>query len=219
MEFQILGPVGLWLNGQWLPLGSDKERVLLAALALDAGRPVAISELIERLWDGDPPTRARENAHTYASRLRRRLRAADTGPDAPTIAGTVHTYTLKTARERVDRQRFQNLVDTALGSDGDARALELLSRAEQLWQGEALAGLPGLWAATVRRTLAETRLSASTSLARTFTRPGTAQCEGGAGDPTEAARGAGLLHPGGAGRAHGPVADHAGGASHGHHPG
>lgn len=163
MEFQILGPVGLRLNGHWLTLGSDKERVLLAALALDVGRPVAISELMERLWDGDPPARARENAHTYVSRIRRRLRAAGTGPGAPTIVGRAHTYTLRTARDSVDRQRFQHFVDAAFTSDDDARAVELLSRAEGLWQGEALAGLPGFWAATVRRTLAETRLSAGAS--------------------------------------------------------
>lgn len=163
MEFQILGPVGLRLNGHWLTLGSDKERVLLAALALDAGRPVAISELIERLWDGDPPARARENAHTYVSRIRRRLRAAGVRPDAPTIVGRAHTYILRTSRDSVDRQRFQHLVDAAFSSGSDARAAELLSQAEELWQGEALAGLPGLWAATVRRTLAEARLSAGTS--------------------------------------------------------
>ncbi|MEV0785093.1 tetratricopeptide repeat protein [Streptomyces sp. NPDC050423] len=163
MEFQILGPVGLRLNGHWLTLGSDKERVLLAALALDVGRPVAIGQLMERLWDGDPPARARENAHTYVSRIRRRLRVAGTGPGAPTIVGRAHTYTLRTARDSVDRQRFQHFVDSAFTSDGDARTVELLSRAEELWQGEALAGLPGFWAATVRRTLAETRLSASAS--------------------------------------------------------
>ncbi|MFD3486851.1 tetratricopeptide repeat protein [Streptomyces sp. NPDC058665] len=163
MEIQILGPVGLRLNGRWLKLGSDKERVLLASLALDVGRPVAISELIDRLWDGEPPERARENAHTYVSRIRRRLRDAGTGPGAPEIASRAHTYTLRTARDSVDRQRFQHFVDTAFSSEDDARAVELLSRAEELWQGEALAGLPGSWAATVRRTLAEARLSAGTS--------------------------------------------------------
>ncbi|MFI6080066.1 tetratricopeptide repeat protein [Streptomyces sp. NPDC051217] len=165
MEFQILGPVGLRLNGRWLTLGSDKERVLLASLALDVGRPVAISALMERLWDGDPPERARENAHTYVSRLRRRLRDAGTGPGAPTIIGRAHTYTLLTARDTVDRQRFQHFVDAAFSGDGDRdeRVVELLARAEELWQGEALAGLPGFWASTVRKALAETRLSASAS--------------------------------------------------------
>lgn len=163
VEFQILGPVGLRLNGRWLTLGSDKERVLLASLVLDVGRPVAIGALMERLWDGDPPERARENAHTYVSRLRRRLRDAGTGPGAPAIVGRAHTYTLHTARDTVDRQRFQHFVDAAFSGDGDERAVELLSRAEELWQGEALAGLPGFWASTVRQTLAESRLSACTS--------------------------------------------------------
>lgn len=164
MEFQILGPVGLRLNGRWLKLGSDKERILLASLALDVGRPVAISELMHRLWDGDLPDRARENAHTYVSRIRRLLRAAGTGPGAPSIEGRAHTYVLRAARDSVDRQRFQHFVDTAFATEGgDARAVELLSRAEELWQGEALAGLPGFWAETVRTTLAETRLSAGTS--------------------------------------------------------
>lgn len=97
------------------------------------------------------------------SRIRRRLRDAGTGPGAPEIVGRAHTYTLRTARDSVDRQRFQHFVDTAFTSEDDARAVELLSRAEELWQGEALAGLPGSWAATVRRTLAEARLSAGTS--------------------------------------------------------
>ncbi|MGW2589329.1 AfsR/SARP family transcriptional regulator [Streptomyces sp. NPDC001515] len=163
MDIQILGPVGLRLNGHWLALGSDKERVLLAALALDAGRPVAIGELIERLWDGDPPARARENTHTYVSRLRRRLHPPDAGPDAPALLGRAHTYTLMTPPGAVDRRRFQDLVDAARAETDDARAVASLARAEALWQGEALAGLPGLWAATVRRTLAESRLAASTS--------------------------------------------------------
>ncbi|MEV8413619.1 BTAD domain-containing putative transcriptional regulator [Streptomyces niveus] len=164
MEFQILGPVGLRLNGRWLKLGSDKERILLASLALDVGRPVAISELMNRLWDGDLPDRARENAHTYVSRIRRLLRAAGTGPGAPSIEGRAHTYVLRAARDSVDRQRFQQFVDAAFATDGgDARAVELLSRAEELWQGEALAGLPGFWAETVRTTLGETRLSAGMS--------------------------------------------------------
>ncbi|MEE4491409.1 AfsR/SARP family transcriptional regulator [Streptomyces sp. BE230] len=160
MKIQILGPVGLWLNGHWLQLGSDKERVLLAALALEAGRPVAISALMERLWDGDPPERARANTHTYVSRIRGRLRPGGTGPDAPTIVGRAHTYTLRAGPDCVDRQHFQHLVDAAFTSDSDPRAVELLARADEVWQGDALAGLPGLWAAGVRRTLAESRLNA-----------------------------------------------------------
>ncbi|WP_369227149.1 tetratricopeptide repeat protein [Streptomyces sp. R39] len=167
VEFQVLGPVGLRVDGRRVELGSDKERALMAALALDVGRPVALDVLMDRLWDGEPPPRARENTHSYVSRLRRRLRlAGPASPSAPRIISRAHTYTLEAARDSVDWRRFQDLVAqagaAAAGGD-DERAATLLDRAERLWQGEALAGLPGLWAETVRRTLAERRLSATVS--------------------------------------------------------
>ncbi|QJT05534.1 tetratricopeptide repeat protein [Streptomyces asoensis] len=167
VEFQVLGPVGLRANGRRVELGSDKERTLLGLLALDVGRPVALGVLMDRLWDGEPPPHARENAHSYVSRLRRRLRLADpSSAGAPRIVSRAHTYTLEAARESVDWHRFQQLVARAgaVAADGDdERTAALLDRAEGLWRGEALAGLPGLWAETTRRMLAERRLGAAVS--------------------------------------------------------
>ncbi|WP_258575375.1 AfsR/SARP family transcriptional regulator, partial [Streptomyces shenzhenensis] len=114
VEFQVLGPVGLRVDGRRVELGSDKERALMAALALEVGRPVALDMLMDRLWDGEPPPRARENAHSYVSRLRRRLRlAGPSSPSAPRIISRAHTYTLEAARESVDWRRFQDLVAQA----------------------------------------------------------------------------------------------------------
>ncbi|WLW58720.1 ATP-binding protein [Streptomyces sp. YU58] len=49
-------------------------------------------------------------------------------------------------------------------ADGDdERTAALLDRAERLWRGDALAGLPGLWPESARRTLAERRLGATVS--------------------------------------------------------
>lgn len=167
MELQLLGPVGLRVSGRRVELGSDKERALLASLALESGRPVALDALVDRLWDGDPPPQARANIHTYVSRVRRRLRLI--GPSAegaPRIVNRAHTYTLETASGTVDWHRFNLLVTRAGGSVSrgeDERAAGLLEEAERLWQGEALAGLPGLWAETVRRMLGERRLAATVS--------------------------------------------------------
>ncbi|MFE3828390.1 BTAD domain-containing putative transcriptional regulator [Streptomyces sp. NPDC059092] len=166
MDFHLLGPVGLRLDGQRLELGSDKERAVLAALALDVGRPVSIDTLMGRLWDTTPPVHARANTHTYVSRLRRHLRRAGDEPGAPHIDSRAHTYVLEVDSQHVDWFRFQQLVTRAatLVTDGDdEQALALLTGAEQLWQGEALAGLPGEWAVSVRRTLAERRLAATVS--------------------------------------------------------
>ncbi|MGA6156550.1 AfsR/SARP family transcriptional regulator [Stenotrophomonas sp. NPDC087984] len=166
MDIHLLGPVELRLEGRQLKLGSDKERALLAALALEVGRPISMNSLLERLWDGKAPPRARENTHTYISRVRKQLRLAGTGPSSPRITSRAHTYVLNTDPDSVDLNRFQRLTDLAgavAKSGEDERVVDLLTRAERLWQGEALAGLPGTWAETVRSTLAERRLQAAIS--------------------------------------------------------
>ncbi len=166
MDIHLLGPVELRLEGRQLKLGSDKERALLAALALEVGRPISMNSLLERLWDGKAPPRARENTHTYISRVRKHLRLAGTGPSSPRITSRAHTYVLNTDPDSVDLNRFQRLTDLAgavATSGEDERVVDFLTRAEHLWQGEALAGLPGTWAETVRSTLAERRLQATIS--------------------------------------------------------
>ena len=45
VEFEVLGPVGLRVNGRRVELGSDKGRVLLASMALTAGRPISLDAL------------------------------------------------------------------------------------------------------------------------------------------------------------------------------
>ncbi|WP_256726960.1 AfsR/SARP family transcriptional regulator, partial [Streptomyces acidiscabies] len=118
-------------------LGSAKERILLAALAFDAGRPVPADTLVDRLWgDGSAPARPRANLHTYVARIRRRLR--DLGSDEYLVPRT-HSYTLDLDPERVDCHRFQNLAAQAraLADRGaDRQALRLLDEADALWHGE-----------------------------------------------------------------------------------
>ncbi|MEU4927381.1 tetratricopeptide repeat protein [Streptomyces yokosukanensis] len=166
MEVELLGPVGLRVDGTRMEIGSDKERILLASLALETGRPLALETLIDRLWDGDPPPHGRANTHTYVSRIRRRLRASAGAPDTARIVGRAHTYTLEVTRESVDWHVFQRFVSQAgtVAAEGDdRRAVGLLDRAEHLWRGDALAGLPGPWARSMRRTMAERRLAATVS--------------------------------------------------------
>lgn len=133
---------------------------MLAALALDASRPVRLDTLIHRLWDESPPAKPRASLHAYAARIRRRLRALDSGEH---LVQHAHTYTLDVRPEHVDCHRFKHLADRALAlaDDGeDAEALALLREAEELWRGEPLSGLPGLWAERVRASLMEQRLAA-----------------------------------------------------------
>ncbi|QXE35658.1 tetratricopeptide repeat protein [Streptomyces sp. GMY02] len=139
---------------------------MIAALALHAGRPIALDTLVDYLWDDDPPPKARQNTHTYVSRARRHLRRAGEAPDAPWISHRAHTYTLDADPDSIDWHRCRRLYAEARAAShvgDDETALARLARAEGLWKGEALAGLPGTWAERERRTLSEKRLEATVS--------------------------------------------------------
>lgn len=170
MEILLLGPVRLRTQ-QLRPveLGSDKERLVLAALAVDPGRAVSVDALIARLWEGAAPLHARESVHSYVSRLRKRLATAGAdgpassdgrdGRDGPVISARAHTYMLRCDDDCVDWRRFQHLVSTRPVGD-DRLAVETLVRAARLWNGEPLSGLQGAWADTTRRMMLEQRLRA-----------------------------------------------------------
>ncbi|MGY0058555.1 AfsR/SARP family transcriptional regulator [Streptomyces sp. LZ34] len=163
-EISILGPVELRAEGRRDPLGSAKIALMLAALALEAGKPVALDTLIDHLWDGDPPGKPRASLHSCAAKIRRRLPPPD-GPGSPSLLiQRAHTYTLDVDPDTVDWHRFGRLAAQARSlsdSGDDAQALALLQQAEALWRGEPLAGLGGLWAENARATLAEGRLAAT----------------------------------------------------------
>ncbi|GAA2085968.1 BTAD domain-containing putative transcriptional regulator [Streptomyces albiaxialis] len=158
-EIVILGPIGIRARGHHDALGSAKERALLAALAVDAGRSVPLDALTQRLWDDDPPGKPRASLHSYAARLRRRLRDATGGER---LVQQAHTYCLDVAPESVDSFRFQRLTERArtAASGDEARTLGAFREAEALWRGEALAGLTGSWPENVRMRLESQRFAA-----------------------------------------------------------
>ncbi|MFD4629277.1 BTAD domain-containing putative transcriptional regulator [Streptomyces sp. NPDC058284] len=157
---RVLGTVALERDGHIDLLGSAKERLLLAALSLDAGRPVSLDTLIHRLWEEAPPAKPRAGLHTYAARLRRRLRTAGS---SDLLIQRAHTYLLDVGPEQVDCHRFDQLTARARSlSDrsDDGAALDLLREAAALWRGEPLAGLSGLWVESIRATLSQKQLAA-----------------------------------------------------------
>ena len=105
----LFGGVACSVGSHTLPLPPGKPSVLLALLALDAGRVVRISAVIDGLWDDDPPSSARALVHTYVSALRRALDA----PGAPQIATLPGGYRLDCEPGVVDVHRLL----TSTGSD------------------------------------------------------------------------------------------------------
>jgi DNA-binding SARP family transcriptional activator/tetratricopeptide (TPR) repeat protein len=145
MEFRLLGQVGAIARGRPLEIGSPQQRLLLAALATDAGRLVTVESLIDRLWD-DPPQGARRTLHVLISRLRRVLAAA--GREQAVVARRAGGYVLQVDPGQVDVHCFRALARSRQLSVG-AR-VEKLREALTLWHGEPLPGLPGEWAVRVR---------------------------------------------------------------------
>ena len=73
MEFGLLGPLMVRIDGVPVPVPQGKQRVLLAALLLNAGRVVSMDDLAEALWGTAPPPSARVTLQNYVRRLRKAL--------------------------------------------------------------------------------------------------------------------------------------------------
>lgn len=73
VEFRLLGPLEVQVDGNRLPLSSGRQRVVLAALLLRRNHTVSMSELADKLWEGEPPDGARGVIQKYVMRLRNLL--------------------------------------------------------------------------------------------------------------------------------------------------
>ncbi len=164
MRIAVLGPLAMWAaDGSPLDVRGVRLRGLLARLALSAGRPVGVETLVDGLWGSEAPS---ANAlQSLVSRLRAGLPATES---SISVQSGPAGYTLTISPESVDALQFEDLVRRGrrlLSTDpGQARAL--LTQAERLWRGEALADLRDLpFAAIEADRLAELKLGASEDLA------------------------------------------------------
>ncbi|MFD9479796.1 ATP-binding protein [Streptomyces nojiriensis] len=126
-------------NGAALPVGGARLRALLAALALRAGRPASVAELVDDVWGDDPPRDAPAALQALVARLRRALGGRDAVHSAPTGG-----YLLAAARDDIDLHRFDRLAvqgGQELATD-PAAASRTLRTALALWRGPAFADLP-----------------------------------------------------------------------------
>ncbi|GLF98842.1 BTAD domain-containing putative transcriptional regulator [Streptomyces yaizuensis] len=158
-----MGEIEARSAGRPLDVGTPRQQVVLAALAVDVRRPIALETLIDRVWDHDPPANARPVLYAHLSRIRGLLgqTAAPGGGTAARIERRHAGYVLEADPQLVDLHRFRRLVErgTDPQHDEEARA-SALAEALGLWRGEPLAGLPGAWAAHVRASCHRRRLDA-----------------------------------------------------------
>ena len=141
MDFGLLGPLLVRDGTRPVPVSAPRQRVLLAALLLSAGRVVSLDALTEVLWDGEPPAGARGALHSAVQRLRSTL-----GPPGADLVETQPPgYLIKVGDGELDVRRFRALAErghAAAEAGAWAQAAGLLRDALGLWRGEPLADVP-----------------------------------------------------------------------------
>jgi DNA-binding SARP family transcriptional activator len=130
-ELRILGPLEVEAPTGPVALGGQRQRALLAALLLEAGRVVPTDRLVEELWGEEPPRTATTSLQNAVSRLRRALGEELIETRAP-------GYVLRLDPEWIDATRFERLLRAARGAAARERR-DLLEQALALWRGPALA--------------------------------------------------------------------------------
>ncbi|MFH8344788.1 BTAD domain-containing putative transcriptional regulator [Streptomyces sp. NPDC018045] len=167
MDFSLLGPISVTTGSGELTLGPAKRRSVLALLLLQPNTTVPLEQLIDSLWEDEPPEHARTVVQGHVSRLRATL--AEGGADAYGIELATHgsAYLLRLPEELIDAHRFAELVALARPEAAPGDAVPLLREALGLWRGPALTGTvtsPPFAAAA--HALEEQRLAATEALAR-----------------------------------------------------
>ena len=139
IEFRVLGPLEVAVDGVCAELGGAKQRALLAELLLQAGHAVSRDALVDAIWGDDAPRSAVGSLQVYVHGLRRAF-------DANRIETSGAAYRLHVEPGELDLEQFRAAVKrarAALTEGRPAAAAADLDRALALWRGGALADLPG----------------------------------------------------------------------------
>ncbi len=126
---RVLGPVDLATPDGAQSFGGRLPQMLIATLAIAAGRIVSTDHLIEAMWNDEAPVSALNTLQSYVSRLRHLL-----GHEAIQLAD--HGYLLNADVDQVDALRFEQLIRAATADDCPPQETRSLCHdALQLWRG------------------------------------------------------------------------------------
>src|SRR5919106_2516002 len=135
LEFRVLGPLEMLVEGQPIEIVGTRQRALLAILLLRANEVVSRDRLIDDLWGERTPETAPNALAALVARLRKAL-------PAEIVLTRPAGYELRLERQALDLHRFETLVEegsSALAAGDPAHASELLRSALALWRGPPLA--------------------------------------------------------------------------------
>lgn len=177
----LLGPLLLARGSKVVTPSAPKLRQALSLLAVQANSVTRVDQLVEELWEQNPPQSALTTVQTYIYQLRKLLRLDDKptdGPATPTLVSHPGGYILKLPDlDDIDANRFEQLVRRGrqeLLSQRFEAASETFRDALALWRGSFIEDVttgPLLYShATrldeLRRTVLALRIEADLQLGR-----------------------------------------------------
>jgi DNA-binding SARP family transcriptional activator/tetratricopeptide (TPR) repeat protein len=143
VDLRVLGPLEVRAGGSAVPLGPRKQQIVLAMLAVHAGRVVSLDELVDEVWPDAPPVSAVANVRSYAASIRRQFEAAEDRRGRVVRQGS--GYQLNAEPDELDLLAFSSYVvkgREALRSGDLATGVAVLRDAVTYWRGPMLTGLP-----------------------------------------------------------------------------
>ncbi|SDE15739.1 AfsR/SARP family transcriptional regulator [Glycomyces harbinensis] len=138
LQFRVLGPIEVTLDGQPLLLRAPLQRKLLAALLAGAGQAVPVDALTDALWADLPPDQARKALLVCLHRLRRALL------DPQRITLEPAGYRLGVTPDDLDAAAFGELTAAARRERCAGRfekSTVIYAQAVRLWRGPAYADM------------------------------------------------------------------------------
>lgn len=148
VRFGILGPLQVITGTEARVVSAPKQRIVLAALLLGAGRTVSAASLVEALWDASPPRNAAAVIRNYVMRLRRAL-----GPVGGRIVGQPSGLAIELRClgefDLIEVDHLARAAWAAAEAGQWRRVSSLLTKALRLWRGDPLVDVPS--AALARR--------------------------------------------------------------------
>ena len=162
VTFGVLGPVVAWSSaGTPIDLKGPKHRAVLARLVIARGRIVPVNQLVDDLWEQDPPAGAVSSIRTFVAALRRAVEP-ERKPRVPAelLVTEGPGYALRTAPATIDAWRFDDAI-TVAAAESPHQVLDRITEALSWWRGPAYADFDDEhWARAERSRLEQLRLTA-----------------------------------------------------------
>jgi SARP family transcriptional regulator, regulator of embCAB operon len=146
LEIRVLGPLLVTAGDRSATPTAPKPRSVLALVLLNADQTVPLAALTRELWGDRPPASALATLQTYVLHLRKLLSAALAVPPAVVTESVLLTrpggYLFRTGCDDFDLHRYEQLAAAGrrgLAAGENGLAADLLTAAQELWRGSALA--------------------------------------------------------------------------------